>query len=210
MRTMIAILVLIAAWMIGLLVFAARVQQATPPDDPPRADGIVALTGASDARIVAGMRLLENGKGRRLLISGVNPEVRPEELREILPGSNAVFDCCVDLGFVAQNTMGNAQEIADWTRQRGFESLIVVTSDYHMPRSLLEIRGMAGGVELIPYAVATPSLNARDWWKSDTGLRRMVLEYNKYLVVLVRETVLAVSGGREGDAEAEPAGATAS
>lgn len=210
MRTMIAILVLIAAWMIGLLVFAARVQQATPPDDPPRADGIVALTGASDARIVAGMRLLENGKGRRLLISGVNPEVRPEELREILPGSNAVFDCCVDLGFAAQNTMGNAQEIADWTRQRGFESLIVVTSDYHMPRSLLEIRGMAEGVELIPYAVATPSLNARDWWKSDTGLRRMVLEYNKYLVVLVRETVLAISGGRRDGSQGEPAGAPAS
>lgn len=150
----------------------------------------MALTGASDDRINTAMQLLEQGKGQRLLVSGVNPEVKRAELRALLPGSSRLYDCCVELGFDAQDTMGNAQEIAAWSRAKGFDSLIVVTSDYHMPRSLLEIRGMAPEVELTAYPVRTPSLDTARWWRSATGARRMTVEYCKYLVVLVRETVL--------------------
>ena len=91
-----------------------------------------------------------------MLISGVNREVRRQELRELTPGSNRLFNCCVDLGFEAEDTNGNAQEIAAWARAKGYDSLIVVTSDYHMPRSLLEIRSAAPELELTPYAVSTP------------------------------------------------------
>lgn len=197
MKFLTALIVIALIWLIGLFAFAERVRGSTPADEPERADGIVSLTGASDERIAAAMRLLEHDKAERMLVSGVNPEVRRVELRAITPGSNRLFDCCVDLGFRATDTIGNAQETAGWARAKGFDSLIVVTSDYHMPRSLLEIRGAAPGVELIPYPVKTPAFDSTRWWRSEKGLRRMTLEYCKYLAVLVREGTRSLLGGSE-------------
>ena len=190
--TFIAIIVVI--WLVGLFAFADRVRGYTPAAEPARADAIVALTGPSSERVNAAIRLLEQDKGQRVLISGVNREVRRQELRALTPGSNKLFNCCVDLGFEAENTVGNAQEIAAWARSKGYDSLIVVTSDYHMPRSLLEIRGAAPGVKLTPYAVSTPSLDNSGWWRAAVTARRMTLEYMKYLAVLGREGMHRIRG----------------
>ena len=187
MKALVAGLVVAVVWLAGLIAFAERVQRAAPPDPAPAADGIVVLTGASEARIQEALDLLRSGKGRRLLVSGVNPRVTREQLRRVTSAPTALYDCCVDLGFDATNTIGNAQEIAEWSRAKGFRSLIVVTSDYHMPRSLLEIHGAVPEVELIAWPVATPSLDARRWWRTGAGARFMTLEYCKYLIVLVRE-----------------------
>ena len=202
--TFIAILVLI--WAIGLFAFADRVRGFTPAPEPARADAIVALTGPSAERVNAAIRLLEQDKGQRVLISGVNREVRRQELRALTPGSNRLFNCCVDLGFEAEDTTGNAQEIAAWADAKGYDSLIVVTSDYHMPRALTEIRAAAPGVELTPYAVETPSLDNSRWWKAAVTARRMTLEYMKYLAALARA---AVGGGGDRPATDEPADAPA-
>jgi uncharacterized SAM-binding protein YcdF (DUF218 family) len=184
-------------WLVGLFAFADRVRNFTPAPEPERADGIVALTGPSAERVNAAIRLLEQDKGERVLISGVNREVRRQELRELTPGSNRLFNCCVDLGFEAETTNGNAQEIAAWARAKGYDSLIVVTSDYHMPRSLLEIRSAAPDLELTPYAVSTPSLDNSRWWRAAVTARRMTLEYVKYLAVLGRETLRKITGRDE-------------
>lgn len=192
MKSLAAVVIVALIWLAGLLAFAERVQRSTPADEPPQADGVVVLTGASDERIVAGMRLLEQGKGRRLLVSGVNTEVTRGELRAVTRAPSRLYDCCVDLGFEATSTISNAKEIADWARRKDFESLVVVTSDYHMPRSLLEIHGAMPEAELIAYPVRTPSLDTRRWWRSALGARRMTLEYCKYLAVLVREAVLSL------------------
>jgi len=190
--TLIAVVALM--WLVGLFAFAERVRGLTPPPEPARADAIVALTGPSAERVNAAIRLLEQDKGRRVLISGVNRDVRRQELRALTPGSSKLFNCCVDLGFEAENTVGNAQEIAAWARSKGYDSLIVVTSDYHMPRSLLEIRGAAPGVKLTPYAVSTPSLDNSRWWRAAVTARRMTLEYMKYLAVLGREGMHRLKG----------------
>ena len=181
-------------WLVGLFVFADRVRGFSPADDPARADAIVSLTGPSAERVNAGVRLLEQGKGDRLLISGVNREVKRKELQALTPGSSRLFTCCVDLGFEAENTIGNAQEIAAWAHRHDYDSLIVVTSDYHMPRALLEIRSVAPGVKLVPHAVETPSLDNSRWWRAAVTARRMTLEYMKYLAVLGREGVHRLTG----------------
>lgn len=181
-------------WLVGLFAFADRVRGFTPAPEPERAEGIVALTGPSAERVNVAIRLLEQDKGERLLISGVNREVRRQELRELTPGSSRLFNCCVDLGFEAETTNGNAQEIAAWARARGYDSLIVVTSDYHMPRSLMEIRSAAPDLKLTPYAVSTPSLDNSGWWRAAVTARRMTLEYVKYLAVLGREILNKVTG----------------
>ena len=190
--TLIAVVALM--WLVGLFAFAERVRGLTPAPEPARADAIVALTGPSAERVNAAIRLLEQDKGRRVLISGVNRDVRRQELRALTPGSSKLFNCCVDLGFEAENTVGNAQEIAAWAKAKHYDSLIVVTSDYHMPRSLLEIRGAAPGVKLIPYAVSTPSLDNSRWWRAAVTARRMTLEYMKYLAVLGREGMHRLTG----------------
>jgi uncharacterized SAM-binding protein YcdF (DUF218 family) len=196
--TFIATLVLI--WLIGLFAFAGRVRDFTPAPEPARADAIVALTGPSAERVNAAIRLLEQDKGKRVLVSGVNRDVRREELRAVTPGSNRLFNCCVDLGFEATDTTSNAQEIAAWARAKDYDSLIVVTSDYHMARSLLEIRTAAPGIKLTPYAVETPSLDNSRWWRAAVTARRMTLEYMKYLAALGRAAVHKLSGD-----QAEPA-----
>ena len=184
-------------WLVGLFAFADRVRNLTPAAEPARADGIVALTGPSAERVNAAVRLLEQDKGERVLISGVNREVRRQELRELTPGSNRLFNCCVDLGFEAEDTGGNAREIAAWAASKNYTSLIVVTSDYHMPRSLLEIRSADPDLELTPYAVSTPSLDNSRWWRAAVTARRMTLEYMKYLAVLAREALHRVVGHDE-------------
>ena len=207
--TLIGIIALV--WVVGLFAFADRVRNLTPAPEPARADAIVALTGPSAERVNEAIRLLEQDKGDRVLISGVNREVRRQELRALTPGSNKLFNCCVDLGFEAEDTSGNAQEIAAWARSKHYDSLIVVTSDYHMPRALLEIRGMAPEVKLTPYAVSTPSLDNSRWWRAAVTARRMTLEYMKYLAVLGREGLHRLTGKHEGRTPAAAAaGAKAS
>jgi uncharacterized SAM-binding protein YcdF (DUF218 family) len=187
MKILAAILVVALIWLAGLLAFADRVQRETPPDPLPSADGIVALTGASDARIKEAMDLLQAGKGQRVLVSGVNQEVTREQLRKITNPPASLYDCCVDLGFDARSTKDNAHEITDWARNKSYRTLIVVTSDYHMPRSMLEIHGAMPEATLIPYPIETPTLDSQHWWRTTGGVSFMTLEYCKYLAVLVRE-----------------------
>ena len=160
MRAAASILVLLVlAWAIGLLAFASRVDHSTPAAPPPVSDGVVALTGASDARITAAMALLENGKARRMLVSGVNPTTSRAEVRGVAKADRHIYDCCVDLGYQATDTVGNARETAHWVDAEGYHS---------------------------PYAIRTTELDAHHWWRTSAGLKRMTLEYCKYLIILTR------------------------
>lgn len=192
MRTLVALLVVVLIWAAGLVAFAQRVERSTPPTEPPVADAVVALTGASDLRLEAAARLLERGKGKRLLISGVNREASREDILEVSRAVKPIYDCCVDLGYTAADTVGNAEEIAEWARGKDFRTLIVVTSDYHMPRSVLEIRAAMPEARLIEYPVVTGLVDAEGWWKRGGDARRLAVEYCKYLAILAREGVMSL------------------
>jgi uncharacterized SAM-binding protein YcdF (DUF218 family) len=200
MRGVAGLLVLALIWLSGLLAFAGRIERSTPAPAPAVADGVVALTGAgSNERIAAAMRLLEDGKAQRMLVSGVNREASREDIRAVGKAARRLYDCCVDLGFTAATTLGNAEETADWSRAMRFDSLIVVTADYHMPRAMLELRATLPDVTLTPYPVTTSVINARRWWRTGRGARLMIVEYSKYLTILGREAVLGL--GPKDDAE---------
>lgn len=190
MRRLALLLILVIVWFVGLLAFAGRIDKLTPAAEPPVSDAVAVLTGASTERITVAVRLLEEGKGKRLLVSGVNTEVSREDLREVTGAWKPIYQCCVDLGFEAADTKGNAQEIAAWTKKHGFHQIIVVTADYHMPRSMLELRGQMPGAKLIAYPVKTDAVDAARWWRDQTQMRRLTLEYCKYLAVLVQESVM--------------------
>ncbi|MFC3076594.1 YdcF family protein [Phenylobacterium terrae] len=198
MRTIAGLLVLAMIWAVGLWAFVERVDRSTPAPEPQAADGIVALTGAgSNERIGAAMNLLEADKGERMLVSGVNREASREDIRTVSRAVRALYDCCVDLGFEAANTVGNAKETAEWARAMRYDSLIVVTADYHMPRAMLELRGAMPDIELQAYPVRTSVIDASRWWRTARGARLMVMEYSKYLAILGREAVLSLGPRRE-------------
>ena len=198
MKSVAAFLILLMFWVVGLLAFTARIERSTPAPEPPEAEAVVALTGNANVRIIAAVRLLEQGKAGRMLVSGVNPDVTRAELRSVSKATQNLYDCCVQLGYDAADTKGNAAETAAWVKDKGFKSLIVVTADYHMPRAILELRAVlhGTGVRVETYAVPTPALKARGWWRSPRAARLMVMEYCKYLAILGREGVLGL-GPRE-------------
>ena len=170
-------------------------QGSTPNRAPAQAQGIVALTGGnSSERLSAAMGLLEDGYGRRVLVSGVDPIASRADIRRVSRAVRRLYDCCVDLGFTAADTVGNARETASWSAAMRYERLIIVTADYHMPRAMLELNAVlrGSGITAQTYAVPTRSLKARNWWRNPGAARLIVVEYCKYLAILGRETVLGL------------------
>lgn len=173
------------ALVVGFLAFAFSIADAKPPTDP-RAEGIVVLTGGS-ARIDSALHLLAGKRASRLLISGVNPAVGTEALAGTVGSDlDPMLACCVDLGHAARDTIGNATETRDWASTHRYKSLIVVTSDYHMPRSLAELSDAMPGVELIPYPISNPDLHLAEWWRNPEALSLLVREYGKYILTATR------------------------
>jgi uncharacterized SAM-binding protein YcdF (DUF218 family) len=175
----------------GFAAFANSVANAVPPADP-RADGIVVLTGGA-ARLDEALQLLADGHGERLLISGVNPRVKRQTLAATIGGDlTAVFACCTDLDHRALDTIGNATEAARWADAQDFSSLIVVTSAYHMPRSMVELSGAMPGIRLVPYPVRNPDLHLSDWWHDRTVFSLLAREYGKFLAAEARQALIPI------------------
>jgi uncharacterized SAM-binding protein YcdF (DUF218 family) len=166
--------------------FAETVTGMKPPREAPVADGVAALTGGSDARLRAAVTLIEIGKAKRLLISGVNTVATAEEVRLVAGGSRALYGCCVSLGRTAADTIGNAREIRAWADEYKLRSIIIVTDTYHMPRAMLEITHAVPGVVLTPWPVRDTVLSERRWWQDERATRALALEYGKYVVVMGR------------------------
>lgn len=173
----------------GFFYFASLVQQAANVhQSPASADGIIVLTGGSE-RINDAIGLLRDERGTRLLISGVNPRTTAGQLAQRTGTARALFTCCIDLDYAAQNTLGNAVEGARWATRHDFKSLILVTSAYHMPRAMLEFGRLMPQAELHPWPVALSAYRAEDWWTKPVTLRVMIEEYSKYLLASARMRV---------------------
>tara|TARA_R110000868_G_scaffold50534_7_gene161430 strand:- start:2739 stop:3365 length:627 start_codon:yes stop_codon:yes gene_type:complete len=172
----------LAVYVLGFLVFAAVLDRHSP-DNVATSDAIVALTGG-EGRIAEAVKLLDDGKGTRLLITGVHPEVKPATLKKTLSGPSAKFDCCVDLGRQAEDTIGNATETAAWVRNHAYHSIILVTSTYHMPRATLELQRAMPDVAITPFPVVQGTLHLDGWWDFPGTTKLLVSEYSKYLLTL--------------------------
>jgi uncharacterized SAM-binding protein YcdF (DUF218 family) len=194
-----AAIIAVVAFIAGFWSFAENVRRQA--DEPAPAQAIVALTGGSLERLTTGVRLLEENKGERLLISGVNRIVTDSELYDALEVDPALGECCIDVGRRAEDTLGNASETAAWAREHRYTNIILVTDDYHMPRSQAELEVALPEAEIHPYPVRTrwtdPAL-----WRSDLGAAmRLGGEYVKYLVIRGREALIGLG---DSDTEAAP------
>ncbi len=169
----------------GFLWFADSVVSLTPPEEP-KADAIVVLTGGYQ-RIDQAVGLLSAGAGERLLISGAHPDTTAARLSKLTGSSRALFSCCVDMGYQALDTIGNAAETARWISDHGYRSVLVVTNNYHMPRSLLELRRADPRTEFIAYPVVHSDLRLKNWFIDPDALRTLLSEYVKVSAATLRD-----------------------
>ena len=169
---------------IGFLIFTRSIERSQP--EPERtADGIAVLTGGV-ARIDEAMKLLAQQKAKRLLITGVNRTTSMEALKQLANEGDQLFSCCVDIDKEARDTIDNATETSQWVAQHHYNSIIVVTSNYHMPRALAELARVMPGVTLIPYSVVYNNVHLDRWWTYPGTTKLLVSEYLKYLPALGR------------------------
>lgn len=180
----------------GFIVFMIMVLRAEPPKTLVKADGIVVLTGTGGGRLDAASQLLSDDKGERLFVSGVDASLSVEAIESVLAVSADDFACCVDLDSAALDTIGNARETANWARALGYEHIILVTSDYHMPRAKLELSIAAADLRVTPYSV--PVQSAKPLYKDFVRQRGLLREYGKLLLSYGR------SMGRRGAATPKP------
>lgn len=176
----------------GFVLFATSVMR-DPVADGASADGIVVLTGG-EARIQAGVRLLQNGRGKRLLISGVNRDTTRKDIQRISGLYSKLLVCCVDLGYEALDTVGNADEARTWAHTNGYSKVILVTSSYHMPRSLAELALAMPDVQVIPHTVTPRNFPDTGWWLHVKTTRLLLSEYLKYLPAAARLATQRVMG----------------
>jgi uncharacterized SAM-binding protein YcdF (DUF218 family) len=180
----------------GFVIFASSITRYVAAAGSGRADGIVVLTGG-EHRLSEAARLLAEGRGKRLLISGANRMATREDLHRKSGLSPALFDCCVDIGYDALTTSGNALETRAWAMDRGYTRLILVTSSYHMPRSLVELERAMPEVALLPYPVVSSNFRTERWWLHGATTRLLFTEYLKFLPSAARLGVAKLLGSRE-------------
>jgi uncharacterized SAM-binding protein YcdF (DUF218 family) len=179
-----ALMLVVVLGLIGFIVFVTGLER--DQRDPERtADGITVLTGGR-SRIDEAMRLLAHGKAKRVLITGVNRATTKEELKDLASQGDQLFDRNVDIDREARNTIDNASETSEWVAQHRYSSVIVVTSNYHMPRALAELGRAMPGVTLLPYSVVDPNVRLERWWTYPGTTKLLLSEYLKYLPALGR------------------------
>ena len=188
-RVAVVLLLLGAAWLGGLVWFVGTIPREPPAADAlealERTDAIAVLTGGS-GRLTAGLELLKAGVARKLFVSGVYESVDVRELLNLSQLSPEAVECCVVLGYAADNTVGNAFETADWMEEQGYRSLRLVTANYHMRRSLLEFAMAAPEIAIVPHPVVPPNVPLDEWWMRRGTASLLMTEYSKFLVTLLR------------------------
>ncbi|MBB2972593.1 YdcF family protein [Mesorhizobium sp. RMAD-H1] len=186
------LIVLVLGFAVGFLAFCEKVINMQEPATVPVADGIIVLTGGQ-ARIETAINLLKEKHGKRLLISGVHPSTKRQALQRVTHADAALFNCCIDIDRSALDTVGNATESAKWIKAHDYRRVIVVTNNYHIPRSMAELSRAMPDVEFIPYPVVRTDLNQDSWIKQGDALRVLMTEYVKYLRSMARAAIFPSS-----------------
>ncbi len=152
-------------------------------DTDSQTDAIITLTGGRN-RLAEAIRLLNDGKADKLFISGVS---KKSSLQAIQKRNNIdIIDTeKVTLGTIAANTLGNAQESLDWIRQNNIKSIRLVTSNYHMPRSIVEFQSRNPELKIIAHPVYSNQVK-KNWWTSWQTFSLIFAEYNKFLYACLR------------------------
>jgi len=184
---------LVLTWLAGLLLFAAFILTMDKPQTTTgdQADAIIVFTGGSK-RIETGLTLLKQQQAPVLFISGVGPNLDIDTVYKLWSDDDSAETlCCFELGKKATNTIGNAIETKQWASDNHISSIILVTSDYHMPRAVIELRKEMPALSVSPYVVK----GGPDMLKNTHYWRLIFEEYHKTFYSLLQ--LLFASGNKD-------------
>lgn len=169
---------LLIIWLIGFFCFINKISMQEIIIDK-KADAIVVLTGAK-GRIDAGIQLLWEKNSEHLFVSGVGKNAVLNDLSKYLDSftSDQVKSMknSITLGHDANSTEENALETSQWIKKNNYKSLILVTSNYHMPRSLYLFKHFMPHISITAYPLV----------KNNLVLKLAFLEYNKYIFCILQ------------------------
>lgn len=181
--TTLLLLIIVLLFCIGFVIFSEKTERLQPPNPLLKADAIIVLTGG-EKRIETGLNLLQKGLGSRLLISGVNTNTNLKSFMHSTHITPQLFTCCVDIGHQATNTKGNAEESAAWIKKHHYKTVYIVTHDYHMWRSMRELKYLMPEVHFIAYPVKKSS--DESIIQQINQIRILAFQYIKTIQVYIR------------------------
>lgn len=189
-------LLFLSVWGVGLALFIGQIPIA-PTSDDSKSDVIIVFTGGSE-RLSYGLTLLAKGKGDKLFITGVAPDVSMADILRHAPGNyraqlEAMAKDDIILGRQAVNTIGNAEEVQMWLESQNVKTVRLVTANYHMPRSIEELEDTTEGLTIIPEPVFPDDFSLNGWWHNNSSRTLLLLEYHKFIASKLRHWLLSVT-----------------
>ena len=162
--------ILILFYALGFVLFAFTLGKPAPADAA-ATDAAIVLTGGP-GRIEHAIDVVKDHKAKRLLVAGADPSVTKPDLARRIKGSRSWLACCVDLGSESVDTRSNAEEASRWLAKHHFNSVRLITSDWHMRRARYEFEKVLGG----KYRLVTDAV------RSEPRFLTLFGEYNKYVL----------------------------
>jgi len=180
-KTVTIIFFLLMSLCYGLFDFLGKIPSKQYTVSTNQSDGIIVLTGGNN-RLKQGIKLLINKKAKKLFVSGVYRGNDVRRLLAIQKQNPEEVLCCINIGYNATSTHGNAKETAEWVKNLKYKSIRLVTANYHMPRSLVLFRSAMPDIRIIPHPVYPPKFKYNKWWLSGRTVNLVISEYFKYII----------------------------
>jgi len=159
---------IVMLWLLGFMAFGIFLPK---PVGAWKSDAVIVYTGG-EGRIDRGIEALRKGWSSHLLVAGVDRDVKPGEFRAEYRVPSKLMRCCVTLDHESYDTVTNAREASDWLADRGYKSVRLITSDWHMRRAAFEL----GQVKPDDVVVVADAVHTAP------SMRILVLEYHKYVL----------------------------
>ena len=147
-------------------------------------DAIVVVTGGK-GRLSTGLNLLDSGIAPKMFISGVGQGMDIRRLLKIAKDQPHRLECCVFLGYDATSTVENALETQAWVEKNNIAKILLVTSSYHMSRTVLEFNHAMPDLQLDTYAITSDRVRVEQWYFYPATAVLLAKEYTKFLIVKV-------------------------
>lgn len=181
---------LIVLWLCGYAGYSIYIIKMTPNVSQQKTDALIVPTGGATHRIKEALALHAQGFSDKIFITGVHKDVTVKEIKAMYEGK--LPECCIILGHIAQTTIENAEETAEWIKENNIKTVRLITTNYHMPRAFLEFKAKLQGTKIIthPVKAGTPSEKTGWFW------RLTLREYNKFLFRLTLITLEKMGLGK--------------
>ena len=172
----------ILLWLGGFGIFTYKINHFDI-DYQTNTDAIIVLTGGRN-RISEATKLYNDNKAKYMFISGVAKDITLENIQNT-QNIKIKKTKTVEIGHKADNTVGNANETKEWIENNNIKSIRLVTSNYHIFRSLIEFRNHLNDTKILLHPVYSEYIEKK-WWTSWQTFSLIFKEYNKFICAYLR------------------------